>query len=127
LRFGWPKPVREPNGYRKYSEQLVDDLKWLKSELDRGRTIGQLIADGDIIRPPPLPPNTRQRNAEIDFSSIPLPTTDIGLRIRQQLEEAIRTNNVGLRALIESEGARLRPSERELAVTSVLRLAYTVL
>lgn len=123
VRFGWPKPERENNGYRKYQEAIIEDLLFIKEEITRGKTIRDLIDDdGEVIKPLPPPPTARKLKSEIDFSSIPLPITDEAKRIREQLEYAIKINDIGTQTKIESEGYRLRPNERELAITKVLSL-----
>lgn len=123
IRFGWPKPERENNGYRKYQEAIIDDLLFIKEEIARGKTIRELInEDGLVIKPQPLPPTTRRLNSDIDFSSIPLPISEEAKRIREQLEYAIKIDDIGMQTKIESEGYRLRPNEREFAITKVLSL-----
>ena len=48
---------------------------------------------------------------------------DEGRQLRERLEVAINAGDQGQIALVQSQAARLRPAEREAAVTAVLRVA----
>lgn len=45
LRYGWPRPGRGPNGYRRYPGSLVAILERVRDELSRGKNIGDLTRD----------------------------------------------------------------------------------
>ena len=122
LRYGWPKPERKANGYRLYKETLIHDLQWVVTMVAAGKTMRELIDDdGNLISG--KKPEKKKSLTHFDFSSIALPVTAGGLRLRERLEVAIRAGDDGQIALVKSMAARLRPAEREAAVTAVLCLA----
>lgn len=128
-RYHWPAPQRKANGYRTYSASQLDALLAVRDLLDQGMTIGEIMAD-PVFSPlenptlsraslsPPRPQRTR-----LDFSQVPQPLTPTGQQIRERLEAALQSDDRGAIARAEAEGQRLRPDERERAVTGVLRCA----
>jgi hypothetical protein len=87
-----------------------------------GKTMRELINDdGNLISG--KKPEKKMSLTLFDFSSVALPVTAEGLRLRERLEVAIRAGDDGQIALVKSMAARLRPAEREAAVTAVLCLA----
>ena len=122
LRYKWPRPARKANGYRTYTEANIADLKWAASRVADGKLIGELIHEGELVRDDP-PPRKKAPIVIVDFSSVSQPTTPEGRRLRERLEVAINAGDQGQIALVKSQAARLRPSERESAVEAVLRVA----
>jgi hypothetical protein len=59
----------------------------------------------------------------LDFSAIPMPATQEGRQLREQAEHAIRIGDEGKISLLQSVAVRLRPAERELAITLLLSAA----
>ena len=57
-RYHLVHPQRGPNGYRTFTEDDVQFLLYLKSQLTNGETIGQLAESGETIyvRPCVTPP-----------------------------------------------------------------------
>lgn len=45
-RYGLVKPLRSANRYREYTDEHVSLFRFLKEELDRGQTIGELAMEG---------------------------------------------------------------------------------
>ena len=45
-RYGLVKPSRSANRYRIYSDEEVALLRYVKNEMDKGQSIGDLIAVG---------------------------------------------------------------------------------
>ena len=128
-RYGWPMPSRQSNQYRHYAPALVDALDAVRFLIASGLTIGEIMADS-TLSPRENPTLTiaslrapRPRRGRLDFSTLPAPQTPAGQRIRERLEAALHTDDRGTIALVEAEGQRLRPEERERAVSSLLRLA----
>lgn len=122
-RYGWPRPNRLPNGYRVYPIVLVPLLRAIRDEIARGRTIGDLLRDphwSAIMEagrlPDPAPDKPRP-----DWSRIPQPQSPDARRLRSQLEQALERQDRGSVARIEAEAARLRASDREVAITAVIR------
>ena len=121
LRYGYPKPKRGDNGYRKYTQGEVDTLKRIGQLTARGVPVGELIIDGL-----PTFPTTQivpERGAVIDFTSIPLPVTIKAQTARRELEDAIRTRNVARIRLAQQLVPTIHPTDRENAVLAVIRLA----
>ena len=123
LRYGWPKPDRKANGYRLYKETLIQDLQWVVTMVAAGKTMRELIDDdGKLISG--KKPDKKKSLTKFNFASIALPVTAEGRRIRHELEQAISSGNEGKIALLQSMAARLRPDERERAITALLRAAH---
>jgi DNA-binding transcriptional MerR regulator len=123
LRYKWPKPKRGKNTYRQYDAAIIDDLKWVKERLDQGKGFNDLIVDGKITRNRSIEVLPGSRKSQLDFSHILQPQTAKGQQLRQQLEEAIQSKNLGRVAYLEAESLRLPPAERQLAVVDVLAIA----
>lgn len=126
-RYHWPIPPRQANRYRRYTAAQLAALLAVRDLLDQGMTIGEIMADpvfsplenptlSRALLSPPRPQRPR-----LDFSQVPLPLTPAGRQIRERLETALQSDDRGAIARAEAEGQRLRPDERERAVTSVLR------
>lgn len=45
-RYHWPKPARNPNGYRAYSAEDIRQLKAVAALVKAGRPIGSIIISG---------------------------------------------------------------------------------
>jgi DNA-binding transcriptional MerR regulator len=111
MRYGWPKPDQGPNGFRYYSESLASTLKWVGTQIQRGRTIGAFLRD-------PLFPQdnastgskSRSERGSEDFCPIADPVTEDGIRLRRALEQAFATNDQGAMARIQAESQRLNPT-----------------
>ena len=121
LRYHWPKPARKSNGYRTYKASLIEDLKWVAGRIADGKTIRELVCEGKLVRESQPKRKKRPISAGFNFSAVPSPTTPEGCVLRERLEVALRTSDSGQVALIQSMAVRLRPTEREAAVTAVLR------
>lgn len=128
-RYGWPKPRRLANGYRVYAIELVPLLQAIREELAHGKTIGDLLRDPkwsasmEAGRLPEVPSATKPRP---EWSLIPQPHSPEAQRLRRRLEQALERQDRGAIARIEAEGMRLRVSEREAAVSAVLRYWQTL-
>ena len=123
LRYKWPRPARKANGYRTFTAAMIADLKWAAGRIADGKPISELVHEGKLVRDDPPKRKRPSPGASLDFSSIAPPTSTEGLRLRERLETAIRAGDAGQIALVQSMAARLRPTEREAAVTAVLRVA----
>jgi hypothetical protein len=124
-RYGWPKPERQPNGYRFYPRSLISILERVRDEIRLGKTIGDLLRDtwwqqvfatGAFPKPPPRTP------PEPPWSSLPIPASAIGRDVRTRLQQALVTADPQMVRWAMAMGERLRPDERECAVTMVLRM-----
>ena len=126
LRYGWPKPARKANGYRTYNESLIQDLLWVKSQVVAGKSLRELVDDdGNLICNKKQTKKALPTGLRLDFTSFPLPLTVDGLQLREEVEQAIRTGNEGQLTRLQSMALRLRPSERELAITAIMRAVTT--
>lgn len=124
-RYGWPIPERGVNGYRLYPPALIAILERVNTELKLGKTIGELMRDpwwqqvfttGQLPKPPPRTP------VEPPWSSLPMPTSALGLDVRQKLQQALVAADTRLVTWAQAMGQQLHPTEREKAVNAVLRL-----
>jgi DNA-binding transcriptional MerR regulator len=122
LRYGWPKPERKSNGYRVYPADQVRMLEWAGVQIQRGRTIGDIIRDPllGFIERSTAEASRVQANA-IDFTHIPEPLTADGRDLRRALERAIATGDRGTIARLQAECQRLKPDERERACLALIR------
>jgi len=122
MRYGWPTPEHAANGFRYYSESLTSALHWVSAQIQRGRSIGEILRDPLFPREvAPSASATRSRRSPADFSHIPDPLSADGIRLRRTLEQAIATNDRGMVARIQAECLRLKPDERERACDALLR------
>lgn len=120
-RYQWPMPKRAKNGYRVYTAQQVEVVKFVAELIERGRNISDILADPRLgIRdgnlPPPPPSDRKVVRVGLDFSGVPMPASDEGRRLRQKMEDALRHSNASEIAFIEAQASRLRASERDLVL-----------
>lgn len=129
LRYGWPRPERRANGYRSYPISLIPVLQGIRKEIDRGRTIGDLLRDpswSEILAVGRLPVKpVPVEAAPPDWSTIPQPQSAEARNLREKLEQALLRRDKGTVAWVEAQGGRLHPREREVAITEVARLWRT--
>lgn len=124
-RYGWPRPGRQANGYRSYPSSLVAVLRAIHGELQRDRTIGDLLRDpvwSAIMESGRLPESPPAEPAPPDFTSVPLPDAPSARTLRAKLEQALVQGDRGTIARIEAQASLLHPRERDHAVTAILRL-----
>jgi DNA-binding transcriptional MerR regulator len=82
-RYGWPRPPRHPgNGYRLYSQAMVDDLKRMAELLKSGLKPSDLIRSGMPCWPD-LRASDRPTWHRLD--ALPRPRTEDALRFRDRL------------------------------------------
>lgn len=124
-RYGWPRPERQPNGYRCYPLTLVAILERVRDELRHGKAIGDLMRDpwwqqvfdtGQLPKPPPRAP------VEPPWSSLPMPASPLGRDVRTRLQQALVATDARMARWAQAMGQQLRPEERESAVKAVLRM-----
>jgi len=121
MRYHYPNPARNANGYRHYSVHHVETLKRLKALTDRGVHIGDLIRDG--VPTFPTEQVIPQRGTVIAFTTIPQPVTIRGQVIRRELEDAIRTRNLARIRMAQQLVPTIHPVDRSRAVLDVIALA----
>jgi hypothetical protein len=112
LRYDWPKPGRLGNGYRYYTQKQVEVVKFVAELIERGRSISDLLNDTSLgIRegnlPPPPSADRKVVRTDLDFSSVPMPTSDEGKRLRQKMEDALRHSKASEVAFIEAQAGRI--------------------
>lgn len=123
-RYGWPKPRRLANGFRVYPIGMIPLLLAIRKELANGKTIGLLLRDpywSDSMEKGRLPQATAATKPRAEWSLIPQPQSSEAQRLRSQIEQALERHDHCAVARIEAEAMRLRASEREVAVTAVVR------
>jgi DNA-binding transcriptional MerR regulator len=88
LRYHWPKPKRQPNGYRAYSQYQVQMLKRVVGMVKSGKPISSIIVDGK----PDLPPKIVRRRPPrglLQARQMPKPTGVMEEKLQQELIEAL--------------------------------------
>lgn len=121
-RYKWPRPHRLPNGYRVYPITLVPLLRAISAELENGKSIGDLLRDplwSARMEAGRMPDPVEKPRP--DWSRVPQPQSPEARRLRAVLEQALEHQDRGTIARVEAEGMRLRASEREAAITAVVR------
>lgn len=125
-RYGWPRPERQPNGYRCYPQTLVVVLERVRDELSRGKAIGDLMRDPwwqRVFETGAFPKSSAPRlRVEPPWSTLPLPASPLGRDVRTRLQQALVTADTRLAKWAQAMGQQLHPRERETAVHAVLRL-----
>ncbi len=128
-RYRWPQPGRRSNGYRFYPITLIPVLQAVREEIERGKTIGDLLRDPvwtEIMESGRMPVETQiSEKPRPDWSSIPQPQSEAARTLRVKLEAALERGDTGMVAWVEAQAGRLHPREREVAVTAVLELWRT--
>jgi hypothetical protein len=92
LRYGWPSPKRQSNGFRIYHRYLIDDIRKVAILVREGTPISSIIRDGqprwplDAMSPPSprLLPLTRR---------LPSPSDVLGAGLHRDLVQAFADRN----------------------------------
>jgi hypothetical protein len=125
LRYGWPKPERQPNGFRFYPRPLIFILERVRDEIRLGKTIGELLCDTwwqQVFTTGAFPKPLTRAPTEPSWSSLPLPASPRGRDIRERLQHALVANDERMIGWAVAMAEQLRPEEREYAVKAVLRM-----
>ena len=120
-RYGWPNPPRDDNQYRIYPGWLVDQLRRVRELVDNGTPIGEIVKDGVPQFPTKLVPVKHRKT--FNFENIPQPTSPDAVKLRQTLEEALESGNLGKVEECRAAQVTIRPADREYAVVALLRVA----
>jgi DNA-binding transcriptional MerR regulator len=122
LRYGWPKPSRDANGYRLYPARTIELLSLVAAQMARGLSIGDVLKD-PALRILDGGPSRRPvtRALSIAFDHIPKPTTSHAAQLREQLEMAIMAEDTGKIDLLMAQAPLIRPDERETALLAPFR------
>lgn len=124
-RYGWPKPERNPKGYRSYPRTLVAILERVRDELQHGKAIGDLMRDPwwqEVFETGELPKPSPRAPVEPPWSSLPVPASPLGRDVRTRLQQALVAADARMARWAQAMGEQLRPEERESAVKAVLRM-----
>ncbi len=124
-RYGWPRPTRGPKGYRVYSPALIAILERVMTELQRGKTISDLLRDSwwqQVFETGRVPTPKPRAPAEPPWSTLPMPASALGRDVRERLRQALVAGDERMATWAQAMGQQLRPEEREVAVTAVMRM-----
>lgn len=114
-RYGWPRPLRLPNGYRMYSPTVVSEIQHVVALLRAGHRIGTLIVDGSPRWPSEYPGASRSPT----WSRLVLidePDEHMARVYRTQLVRALKLRDVPTIVRMLHQATRLlRPEARLLA------------
>lgn len=111
LRYGWPNPKRLANGYRAYSQHLINDLSRMAALVKGGKPIRQLIVDGLPAWPedPQRPPQPRTIDAT---KRLQPPQDRLGRDLQAEVIEAVERRRGGaVRELIDRISWLVRPAD----------------
>lgn len=117
-RYGWPKPLRQiGNHYRAYSDAQVEEIRRVVRAVKMGRSIGELIVDGEPILPWPDATNPQAVIAHLktlinDIVAVLNVRPDVYLSERGRVEREVIMRRV--RAFRSGQyGAIIEPSEKK--------------
>lgn len=125
IRYGWPRPDRQSNGYRCYPLSLVAILERVRDEIKRGKVIGDLMRDRwwqQVFDAGRFPEPTVRARTEPPWTALPKPSSTAGRDVSARLQHALVFGDLRLARGAMAMGERLRPEERECSVTAVLRM-----
>ena len=98
-RYGWPKPDRTPSGYRKYSADLIEDIKRMNRLIECGHSLRELIIDGVPQWPSVVIP---KRKRITKLRELELPASRAAARFQREVVQAfVQENWRKLRELLE--------------------------
>jgi DNA-binding transcriptional MerR regulator len=123
-RYGWPVPPRHSlggNQIRIYPPELVEQIKRVAKMIERGDTIGSIVAENRFI-----PPEYHKVDERINVSDCPTPKTPEAQELRSRLVEAIYNNDHALVEQVIALSVRIHPAERALAVHGPLDKAVSL-
>lgn len=114
-RYGWPRPKRQKNGYRQFTEHEIQEIRRVAAAVRSGTPIGSLVVDGEVVFPSTAPVTPAVRPVAI-MRAVPAPATADGRASRARVEAAAEVGDTSA-IYAEIVGAtRLHPSDRPAAV-----------
>jgi DNA-binding transcriptional MerR regulator len=114
LRYGWPSPKRNPNGYRAYSQYQVQLLRRVVELVKNGAPISTIIIDGKP-RLLSLPARRRPPRGLHQARELPQPTGVMEVKLRQDLIEALEKGLAGLvKELLQRAFWQVHPKDEVL-------------
>jgi hypothetical protein len=124
-RYGWPRPHRQPNGYRVYDSSLVEILIRVQKLLAAGATPRELFTDDGPCLPPQIAPEPV--TITLEMAGVAPPLTAEARRVRDRLVAAIERRDARGVAGCCAELPRLHPRDRGNAVLQVIEHATSQL
>jgi hypothetical protein len=123
VRYGWPSPARSGADYRVFTEHEVEQIKWVRRQHQRGRDLGDILAQGRPVIPEADLQAIQAKPKALDFSDLSAPRTGEGYDTRHRLIAGLIQRHPGIVRWAIQQRARLHPADREPAVDGILRLA----
>lgn len=127
-RYRWPRPRRNVRGGRVFSSDLVDLLRKVVAERDRGTPIGQILAHGmpTFPRRAEDPPPPRLFIA-VNLDGLPEPIRTDGVQLRRALLDNLGRGSSApaLRAQAVAGLPRCHPTDRPAIMALVERIEQT--
>jgi len=115
VRYGWPQPMRLPNGYRVFSPAVVAEVARVVALLRAGHRIGALIIDGRPHWPSEAPGSGRIPRWSV-LAQVPEPEDRMARSYRTHLVVALKLRDAPAIARHLHMATRLlRPADRMLA------------
>jgi DNA-binding transcriptional MerR regulator len=116
LRYGWPRPKRNPNGYRAYSQYQVQLLRRVAELVKSGTPISAIIMDGRP-RLPNLPAPRRLPQGLKHARQLPKPAGKMEAQILEELIEALEKRLSSLvKELLQRAFWQVHPKDEILTV-----------
>lgn len=123
-RYGWPRPKRAANGYRYYNSLDVEQLKKMKSHIDKGLVVSQLIVDGLPTFPEEAPAVVRFQIKHSDFFSLDKPTDkDLFSFHNEVIDSLVNRDFSKVVKAIQMCKIQVRPKDRDVVCYNPIRLA----
>ena len=98
-RYGWPNPERTANGYRRYSQVLIDEVIRMNRLLECGHSLRDMIIDGIPQWPSQVIP---KRKRITKLRELELPASRAAARFQREVVQAFVQENWGkLQELLE--------------------------
>lgn len=121
IRYGWPRPLRDKNGWRMYHRSMVEQLQRFVSLLKDGHQHRDLIVDGWPVWP--ANPRTSIKPPRFIFSDLPVPNDARAAALRAQVQRALLDRQPGPIIHGIDLAATIHPIHRHLAVYLPICLA----
>jgi DNA-binding transcriptional MerR regulator len=114
LRYGWPKPERQPNGYRAYSQYQVQLLRRVAELVRSGMPIRAIIIDGRP-RLPSVPARRRPPQGLQQTRQLPKPVGEMEAKLQQELIETLEKRITSLvKELLQRAFWQVHPKDEVL-------------
>lgn len=111
LRYGWPSPIRLDNGYRAYTLETLEALKYVAARHHEGVQVRELIREGRPVLPESERP-ARRNVTLVETRQLAGFSSSTARSLKEELCRAIETHRIGcVRELLQRGSWQLRRPE----------------